>query len=219
MITSSDSKETNRLFQAFFTGSSRPDGFLFATVTVDETAGAVVRCHRARREVPPLNPGGPDAKSDRLVPVADAERLCGTSCPRRARADAPHDWASVVAIPRGAPVRATLAYDIGGRLDDVTDSTLTIRVPADMHPLTISRARVVRVAVLAPKKTRWGWLGKPLAVGIVGGLVGGLVGAVTRDAKGGAISLGVFTASSIGGLYHFLSHYADHEWRVVYVRQ
>jgi uncharacterized membrane protein YeaQ/YmgE (transglycosylase-associated protein family) len=129
-----------------------------------------------------------------------------------------HDWASVVAIPRGTPVRATLDYDIDGRLDDVTDSTLTIRVPPDMHPLTISRSRVVRVAVLTPKKQRWGWLAKPLAVGIVGGLVGGLVGAVMRDAKVAARSLGVFAASSIGGFYHFLYHYVDHEWRVVYLR-
>jgi hypothetical protein len=80
-------------------------------------------------------------------------------------ADPLHDWASVVAIPRGAPVRATLDYDIDGRLDDVTDSTLTIRVPADMHPLTIGRARVVRVAVLAPKKTHVD--AAPFAVGPV----------------------------------------------------
>lgn len=132
--------------------------------------------------------------------------------------DALDDWASVIAIPRKAPARVTRDYDLDGRLDDVTDSTLTILVPPDMHPLTISRARVVRVAVLTPKKMRWGWLRKPLAVGMVGGLVGGLVGAIMRDAKVAAKSLGVFTASSIGGLYHFLYHYADHEWRVVYVR-
>ena len=46
-----------------------------------------------------------------------------------------------------------------------------------------------------------------------------LVGAVMRDAKVAAISLGVFTVSLIGGFYHLLYHYADHEWRVVYVRQ
>ena len=132
--------------------------------------------------------------------------------------DALHDWASVVAIPRGAPVRVTRDYDIDGRLDDVTDSTLTIGVPPDMHRLTISRARVVRVAVLSPKKMRWRWLGKPLAVGVVGGLVGGLVGAAMRDAKVAGISLGVFAASSIGCFYHFVHHYFDHEWRVVYVR-
>jgi hypothetical protein len=133
-------------------------------------------------------------------------------------ADPLDDWASVIAIPRKAPVRATLDYDIEGRLDDVTDATLTILVPPDMRPLTISRARVVRVAVLTPKKMRWGWLRKPLAVGVVGGLVGGLVGAVMRDAKVAAKSLGVFTASLIGGFYHYLYHYPGHEWRVVYVR-
>ena len=129
-----------------------------------------------------------------------------------------HDWASVVAIPRGAPVRVTLDYDIDGPLDSVTDSTLTIRVPADMHRLTTTRARVVRLAVLAPKKMPWRWLGKPLAVGVVGGLVGGIVGAVMRDAKVAGISLGVFAASSIACFYHFVYHYFDHEWRVVYVR-
>jgi hypothetical protein len=129
-----------------------------------------------------------------------------------------NDWASVVALPRGAPVRATLDYDINGRLEAGTDSTLTIRVPPDMHPRTISRARVVRVAVLAPKKMRWRWLGKPLAAGVLGGLAGGLVGAVMRDARVAAISLGVFSASSIGWYYHFVHHRADHEWRVVYVR-
>ena len=77
-------------------------------------------------------------------------------------ADPLHDWASVIAIPRPAPVRITLDYDIDGRLDDVTDSTLTFLVPPDMHARTISRARVVRVAVLTPKKMRWRWLGKPL---------------------------------------------------------
>ena len=129
-----------------------------------------------------------------------------------------HDWASVVALPRGVPVRVTLDYDINGRLDDVTDSTLMIGVPPGMPWLTISRARVVRVAVLSPKKMRWRWLGKPLAVGFVGGLVGGLVGAVMRDGKVAGISLVVFAASSIGCFFHFVHHYFDHEWRVVYVR-
>jgi len=128
------------------------------------------------------------------------------------------DWASVVAIPRAAPVRVTLNYDIDGGLEDVTDSTLTIRVPPDMHSRTISRALVVRVAVLVPKKMRWGWLGKPLAVGSLGGLVGVLVGAVMRDGKVAAISFGIFAASSIGFFYHFTHHYFDHQWRVVYVR-
>lgn len=133
-------------------------------------------------------------------------------------ADPLHDWAAVVALPREAPVRATLNYDIDGRLDAVTDSQLTILVPPDMNPLTISRARVVRVAVLTPKKMRWRWLGRPLAVGVVGGLVGGLVGAVMRDAKVAVTSLGVFTASLIGWFYHFSHHWFDHEWRIVYVR-
>lgn len=133
-------------------------------------------------------------------------------------ADPFHDWASVIAIPRPAAVRVTLDYDIKGRLDDVTDSTLTILVGPDMHPLTIGRARVVRVAVLTPKKMPWRWLAKPLAIGIVGGLTGGLVGAVMRDAKVAGISLIVFTASSIGGFLHFMHHWVDHEWRAVYVR-
>ena len=129
-----------------------------------------------------------------------------------------HDWASVVALPRGAPVRVTQDYDIDGRLDDVTDSTLTILVPPDMPQLRISRARVVRVAVLSPKKMRWRWLGMPLAVGVVGGLVGGLVGAAMRDAKVAGISLGVFIASSIGWFYYVVYQHFDHAWRVVYVR-
>jgi hypothetical protein len=133
--------------------------------------------------------------------------------------DSPHDWEAVAAIPRGAPVRITVDYDIDGPLYEVTDSTLTIRVPPDMYPVWVGRDRVVRVAVLAPKKTRWGWLGKPLAVGAVGGLVGALVGAAMRDAKVAGISLGVFTASGVGWFYHFSSHYADHEWRVVYLRR
>ena len=127
-----------------------------------------------------------------------------------------HDWASVAAIPRGTPVRATLDYNIQGGLDDVTDSTLTIRVAPDRHPRTISRGLVVRVAVLAPKKIRWDRLAGPLAVGVVGGLVGALVGAVMRDAKVAATSFGVFTVSLIGA-YHVYS-WAGHEWRVVYVR-
>lgn len=133
-------------------------------------------------------------------------------------ADPLHDWASVIGIPRPAPVRITLDYDIDGRLDEVTDSTLTILVPPGMPSLTISRARVVRVAVLTPKKMRWRWLGKPLAVGIVGGLVGAIVGAVMRDAKVAGSSLAVFTASAIGGFLHISHHVADHEWRTVYVR-
>ena len=137
------------------------------------------------------------------------------------RADPLHDWASVIAIPRPAAVRVTLDYDIDGRLDDVTDSTLTILVPPGMPTLTISRVNVARVAVLTPKKGRWRWLGKPIFVGILGGILGGLVGAIVgavmRDAKVAAISLGVFAASLIGGFYHFLFHYVDHEWRVVYV--
>lgn len=130
-----------------------------------------------------------------------------------------HDWASVAAIPRGTPVRVTVTYDMDGGLDEVTDSTLTIRVAPDRHGRTISRGLVVRVAVSARKKMRWGWLGKPLAVGALGGLVGALVGAVMTDAKVAGISLAVFGASSIGWFYHFMYHYADHEWRVVYVRQ
>src|SRR4029078_644992 len=85
-----------------------------------------------------------------------------------------HDWASVVAIPRGAPLRVTLAYDVHGGLDAVPNSTLTIRLPPDVHRLTMSRAQVVRVAVLVPKKTHWGWLARPPAGGIVRGLVGTL---------------------------------------------
>ena len=134
-------------------------------------------------------------------------------------ADPLHDWASVAAIPRGAPVRVTVDYDIDGSLDEVTNSMLTILVPADMHPLTTVRARVVRVAVLTPKKMRWAWLAWPLAGGIVGGLVGGLVGAVMRDGKVAVRSLWVFAASSIGWFWHFVHHYFDHEWRVVYVRR
>jgi hypothetical protein len=137
-------------------------------------------------------------------------------------ADPLHDWASVIAIPRPAAVRVTLDYDIDGRLDDVTDSTLTILVPPGMPALTISRATVARVAVLTPKKGRWRWIGKPIfvgiVVGVVGGLVGGLVGAVMRDAKVAGISLAVFATSAIGGFLFVVNNWADHEWRVVYER-
>ena len=137
-------------------------------------------------------------------------------------ADPLDDWASVIAIPRKAPVRATLAYDIEGRLDDVTDSTLTILVPPGMPTLTISRVNVARVAVLTPKRGRWRWLGKPIFVGILGGTLGGLVGAIVgavmRDAKVAGISLAVFATSAIGGFLFLVNTWADHEWRVVYER-
>ena len=74
-----ESRDVTRLFQAFFTASSRPDGFLSGTISVDEPA------HRA------FQPGGPDAKSDRLGPVADAERPWGTSCPSRTGRPLPID--------------------------------------------------------------------------------------------------------------------------------
>lgn len=150
--------------------------------------------------------------------------LCGCAAhrpPVAHRVDPLHDWASVIAIRREAAVRITLDYDIDGRLDDVTDSTLTILVPPGMAQMTISRADVVRIAILTPKKGRWRWLGKPLAVGIVGGVVGGLaggvVGAVKRDGKVAGISLAVFTVSAIGW-YFLMSHWVENEWRVVYVR-
>jgi hypothetical protein len=137
-------------------------------------------------------------------------------------ADPLHDWASVIAIPRPAAVRVTLDYDIGGRLDDVRDSTLTILVPPGMATLRISRADVVRVAVLTPKKGRWRWLGKPIFVGILGGILGGLVGAIVgavmRDAKVAGISLAVFATSAIGGFFFVVNTLDDHEWRTVYVR-
>jgi hypothetical protein len=134
------------------------------------------------------------------------------------RPDRPSDWASVAAIPHRAPVRATLRYDIDGNLDEVTDSTLSIRVPPDGRRLTMSRDQVVRVAILVPKKMRWAWLHTPLAVGAVTGLGGALVGAVMRDGKVAAISLGIFAACSTGFFYHYVHHRFDHEWRVVYVR-
>jgi hypothetical protein len=133
-------------------------------------------------------------------------------------ADPLHDWASVIVIPRPAAVRITLDYDIDGRLEDVTDATLTILVPPGMPQMTIRRADVVRVAVLTPKKMRWRWLGKPLVVGILGGLGGALVGAAMRDGKVARISLAVFTVSAIGAILHIVHHVADHEWRPVYVR-
>jgi len=133
-------------------------------------------------------------------------------------ADSLHDWASVVTLPRGTPVRATFDYEIDGRLDEVTDSMLTIRVPPDMHRMRIDRARMARVAVLTQKKMPWRWLAKPLTVGVVGGLMGALAGAVLRNAEVAATSLEVFVASSIGWFYHFSHHYFDHEWRIVYVR-
>jgi hypothetical protein len=156
-----------------------------------------------------------------LLPVAIAVTLSGCAAHRAQVAHRPdplHDWASVVAIPRGTHVRVTLAYDIEGRLDDVTDSTLTLGRPAGMPPLTISGVWVVRVAVSVPKKMRWKWLANLVAVGVVGGLVGGLVGAVMRDAKVAAISFGVFTAGLIVGFNYFSDAYYAHEWRVVYVR-
>jgi hypothetical protein len=146
--------------------------------------------------------------------------LSGCAAHRAPIADPLHNWASVIAIPRGAFVRVTLGYDVDGRLDDVTDSTLTLGRPAGVPPLTINGAWVVRVEVLAPKKIRWDWLACPLEAGFVGGFVGTVVGAIMRDAKVVARSLGVFTASLIGGLSYISSGaYRDHEWRVVYVRQ
>lgn len=137
-------------------------------------------------------------------------------------ADPLHDWASVIALPRPAPVRITLDYDIDGRLDDVTESTLTILVPPGMPQMTISRADVVRVAILTPKKGRWRWLGKPIFIGIVvgvlGGLAGAIVGAIMRDAKVAGISLAVFATSAIGGFLWVVNNWADHEWRTVYER-
>jgi hypothetical protein len=133
-------------------------------------------------------------------------------------ADPLHDWASVIAIPRPAAVRVTVNYDINGRLDDVTDSTLTILVPPGMPQMRISRDDVVRVTVLTPKKMRWRWLGWPLVVGILGGLAGVLVGAVMRDGEVAGTSFAVFTVSSIGAFLHIVHHVADHEWRTVYVR-
>jgi len=132
-------------------------------------------------------------------------------------ADTLHDWASVMALPAGTPVRVTLDYGIDGRLDAVTDSTLIIQVPPGMHRLRFSRAGVTRLAVLTRKKMPWRWLGVPLAGGIIGGLVGGLAGAVMRDGKVAALSLGVFAASGVGWFYYLLTHHADHEWRDVYV--
>ncbi len=159
----------------------------------------------------------------RVIALVLSLTLSGCAAHRAPVAHGPdplHDWASVVALPRGAPVRVTRDYDIDGRLHEVTDSTLTIGLPLpDMQRLKMSRARVVRVAVLSPKRMPWRWLAAPLAVGIVGGLVGGLVGAVMRDGEVAAISLGVFAASSIGGFYHLVHHHADHEWRVVYMRR
>jgi hypothetical protein len=130
-----------------------------------------------------------------------------------------HDWASVAALPRGTPVRATVNYEIGGSLDEVTDTALTIIVRPDMRRVTISRALVGRVAVLAPKKMPWRWLAKPLAAGICGGLVGVIVGGVRRDGTVARRSFAVFALSAIAGYLHFLHHVADHEWRPVYVRR
>ena len=157
----------------------------------------------------------------RAIAVVLSLTLSGCAAHRtqvKPAADPLGDWASVVAIPRGTPTRVTLNYDIDGSFDDVTDATLTIRVAPNRHRLTFTRAGVVRVAVLSPKKMPWAWLGKPLAVGFLGGLVGALVGAVMRDAKVAGISLGVFAGSGIGFYYHLATHHADHEWRVVYMR-
>ena len=134
-------------------------------------------------------------------------------------ADPLHDWASVVALPHKAAVRVTLDYDIDGRLDDVTGSTLTILVPPGMPQWRISRDHVVRVAVLTPKRMPWRWLAKPLVVGLVGGLVGAIVGAVMRDGEVAGRSLAVFGLSAIGAYFHILHHVADHEWRTVYERR
>ena len=160
----------------------------------------------------------------RAIALVLSLTLSGCAAHRRPvahRVDPLHDWASVVALPHGAPVRVTLDYDIDGRLDDVTDSTLTILVPPGMPQMTISRADVVRVAMLTPKKGRWHWLGKPLfvglVVGVVGGLAGGVVGAFKKDGKVAGISLAVFTVSAIGW-YLLMSHWVENEWRVVYVR-
>jgi hypothetical protein len=124
----------------------------------------------------------------------------------------------VAAIPRGTPVRATWLYGVEGRLEDVTSSTLTILRLYDGRRVTMDRSLLVSLAVLQRKKMRWGWLGRPLAVGAVGGLLGTLVGVAMRDAGVAGVSLALFAASGIGWFYHFMYHYADQEWHVVYVR-
>jgi hypothetical protein len=159
------------------------------------------------------------------IPLALAAALSGCAAHRTQVAHKPdplYDWASVLAIPPGTSVRAELAYNSvrQGDLDDVTDSTLTIRMTSTMNPgwLTIDRARVVRVEARRPKKTRWGWLEKPLAVGMVGGLAGTVVGAVMRDAKVTGMSLGILAGCAVGGFVHLLYHWDNYEFRVVYVR-
>ena len=134
-------------------------------------------------------------------------------------ADPLDDWASVIAIPRKAPVRVTRDYDLDGRLDGVTDSTLTILVPPDMHPLTISRARVARVAVLIPKKLRWGWLRKPLAVGM-GRRSRGWTRRRRHERWQGRrqITRGLHRQLNRRVLPLLVFTYPGHEWRVVYVR-
>jgi hypothetical protein len=61
---------------------------------------------------------------------------CASHRTPAAAPDALHDWASVVAIPPGAPIRVTVNYDNDGPRDNVTDSTLTIRVPPDSWRIT-----------------------------------------------------------------------------------
>lgn len=128
------------------------------------------------------------------------------------------DWTSVHAIPIGTPVRLTLGYDIDGRLENVTDSTLTIRALGGTRRLTTDRTLVVRVAVLSQKKMPWRWLAWPLGLLSLGGLVGALAGAVMTDAEVAGVSLAVFCAGAFGFYKHYAYHRFDHEWRVVYVR-
>lgn len=156
-----------------------------------------------------------------LLALAAALSGCATHRAHVAQGPDPlHDWASVLAIPFETSVAATVESSgvRYGYTNGVTDTTLTIRT--DTGPRTIDRARIVRVEVRERTRTRWGWLDKPLAVGVVGGLVGTLVGAAMKNAKAAGISLGVFAASTIGGFFHLLSHLDDsgYGWRVVYVR-
>jgi hypothetical protein len=134
-----------------------------------------------------------------------------------------NDWATVLALRVDTYLAVTL--DANGHrfgfLEEVTDTTLTIRTISD-HPgtVTIPRADIVRVEADLPIRRRHRWLRIPMAAGILGGLAGMVAGAIQHDKGTSDWSAAAFKTGLIAGLVY----YADHppwqalESRLVYVR-
>ena len=86
----------------------------------------------------------PEVRMRRAIALVLSPTLSGRAAHRAPVADPLHNWR------RWSPSRAEhcpghATYDVDGRFDDVTDSTLTLGRPAGMPPLTINGAWVVRV--------------------------------------------------------------------------